>query len=134
MKKRITHLVLIIVLVACDQTKKESSENAEATKPIVVTAENFARAESDMYFAGHLKRPGAALGKMTHDREVASVDRQPVIRYNRDVLLSSGLFDLKAGPVTITIPDPGKRFISILVINEDHYNPIAEFGSGKYIL
>src|SRR5262245_17113675 len=133
MKKVTTAILLVLILADCNQSTKTSNDT-ETREPIVVTADNFARAESDMYFAGHLKRPGAALGKMTHDREVASVDHQPVIRYNRDVLLSSGLFDLKAGPVTITVPDPGKRFISILVINEDHYNPIAEFGSGKYIL
>lgn len=130
MKKMWLFLLSIAILSACDQASKSSRDN----KPMTVTADNFVRAETDMYFAGHLKRPGAALGKISHDREVASVDNQPVIRYNRDVLLSSGLFDLGAGPVTIKIPDPGNRFLSILVINEDHYDPFAEFGGGTYTL
>jgi hypothetical protein len=75
-----------------------------------------------------------SFGKLRHDREVASVDSQPVIRYNRDVLVSSGMFDLDAGPVTITLPDPAKRFMSILVVSEDHYNPIAAFGAGTHRL
>jgi hypothetical protein len=48
--------------------------------------------------------------------------------------VSSGVFDLEAGHITITLPDPGKRFQSILVVDEDHYNPIADFRSGTYRL
>lgn len=99
---------------------------------VPVTVDNFIRAESDGYMAGLLG--GAPLGTMHHQREIASVDEQPVIRYNRDVLLSSGVFDLEAGPVTITLPETGNRFMSILVISEDHYNPIAAFGGGTYRL
>ena len=38
-----------------------------------------------------------------------------MIRLNRDTLYSSAVFDLDAGPVTITLPDAGKRFMSMLV-------------------
>jgi hypothetical protein len=40
---------------------------------------------------------------------------------NRDTLGTVGVFDLDAGPVTITLPDPGERFMSMIVTNEDHY-------------
>ena len=49
---------------------------------------------------------------------------------NRDTLYSSALFDLDAGPVTITLPDAGKRFMSMQVINEDHYVPEVFYGAG----
>jgi len=108
---------------------------AHAQSPSVpVTVDNFVRAESDRYFAAGLQQAGGQLGALHHDRDVASVDSQPVIRYNRDVLVSHGVFDLDAGPVTITLPDSGKRFMSILVVSEDHYNPIAAFGAGTYTL
>ena len=42
---------------------------------------------------------------------------------NRDVLVSGAVFDLDAGPVTITLPDPGQRFMSMLAVDQDHYNP-----------
>ncbi len=29
--------------------------------------------------------------------------------------------DLDAGPISITLPDAGKRFRSMMVVNEDHY-------------
>ena len=40
---------------------------------------------------------------------------------NRDTLYSAAVFDLDAGPVSITLPDAGRRFLSMQVINEDHY-------------
>ena len=49
-----------------------------------------------------------------------------MIRLNRDTLYSSAVFDLDAGPVTITLPDAGKRFMSMQVINEDHYVPAVD--------
>ncbi|SOY71012.1 DUF1214 domain-containing protein [Cupriavidus taiwanensis] len=53
---------------------------------------------------------------------------------NRDTRYSSGVFDLDAGPVTITMPDPGKRFMALQVINEDHYVPNVFYGKGTYTL
>ncbi|WP_431242920.1 DUF1214 domain-containing protein [Flavobacterium sp. P21] len=50
------------------------------------------------------------------------IDNQTVIRANRDVLYSSGVFDLDAGPVTITLPNPGKRFMSMQTIDQDQYS------------
>ena len=69
-----------------------------------------------------------------HRREPARIDNQTVIRLNRDTLYSSALFDLDAGPVEITLPDAGKRFMSLQVINEDHYVPEVIYGAGNYIL
>ena len=39
-----------------------------------------------------------------------SIDQQDVIRQNRDTLYGSGVFDLNAGPVTVTLPDRGQTF------------------------
>ena len=44
---------------------------------------------------------------------------------NRDTLYSSAVFDLEAGPVSITAPDPGKRFTSLVILDEDHYVRLA---------
>src|SRR5262249_14550463 len=41
------------------------------------------------------------------------------------------VFDLDAGPVTITLPDAGKRFMSMQVIDEDQYTPAVVYGEGK---
>jgi len=104
--------------------------NVASAPEVKVTRENFARAESDMYMAQRLKTGG--LGKLQHIREPMPIDQQGVIRPNRDTLYSSGVFDLDAGPVTITMPDAGKRFMSLAAINEDHYVSEAIYGKGTY--
>jgi len=100
---------------------------------VPVTVDNFIRAESDLYFGGILKDSGG-IGKFLHRREPARIDNQTVIRLNRDTLYSSAVFDLDAGPVTITMPDAGKRFMSTQVISEDHYVPEVVYGKGSYSL
>ncbi len=79
------------------------------------------RAESDLYFGNAIK-DAAGSGKFHHRREPAcrSIIR-PSFGSNRDTLYSAAVFDLDAGPVTITLPDAGERFMSLQVINEDHY-------------
>lgn len=96
-----------------------SQAGAEAAKP--VTVDNFARAESDLYFGNAVKDSGGKTGSFNHHREPMAIDHQAVIRANRDTLYSSAVIDLDAGPVTITLPDAGKRFRSLQIINEDHY-------------
>jgi hypothetical protein len=92
---------------------------ALAQSPILVTPHNFVEAETDMYFGKFVS--DGALGKFVHTREPAPIDQQSVIRMNRDTIYSQGVFDLDAGPVTVTMPDAGKRFMSLQVIDEDHY-------------
>lgn len=105
---------------------------AHAQTPKPVTVDNFARAESDMYFAANAKDGG--FGEIAHHRSPIDIDHQAVIRVNRDTLYSYGLFDLDAGPVTITMPNAGKRFMSMQVINEDHYVPNVFYGAGTHTL
>ncbi|WP_198389847.1 DUF1214 domain-containing protein (plasmid) [Sinorhizobium medicae] len=103
-----------------------------AADPILVNSDNFVRAESDLYFSGIVANGG--FGKFDHTREMAPLDKQTVIRLNRDTLYSSAVFDLDAGPVTINVPDTGTRFVSLLVIDEDHYAHGVYYGPGSYTL
>ncbi|MCP4620141.1 MAG: DUF1254 domain-containing protein [Bradyrhizobium sp.] len=100
---------------------------------VPVTVDNFTRAESDLYMGNAIKDAGG-IGKLHHNREPAQIDKQLVIRMNRDTLYSSVVFDLDAGPATITIPDAGKRFMSLQVISEDHYVPNVFYGAGSHTL
>lgn len=107
---------------------------AQANGPAAarVTVDNFAQAESDRYMAAIAKRYG--VGRLEHNRQVASIDQQTVIRLNRDTLYSVGVFDLEAGPLTLTLPDSGKRYLSLQVINEQHYVPAVFYGAGTHRL
>src|SRR5688572_25934740 len=126
MKTKLTPLALGLMLGV--------SLTLHAADTIPVTVDNFVRAESDLYFGGILKDGGGGMGKFNHRREVARIDNQTVIRLNRDTLYSSALFDLDAGPVTITLPEAGKRFRSMQVINEDHYTPMVIYSPGAHTL
>lgn len=48
----------------------------------------FARAESDLYFSGIVRN--GSFGKQDHTREPVPIDKQTIIRINRDTLYSSG--------------------------------------------
>ena len=100
--------------------------------PVLVSADNFTRAESDLYFSNIVKDGG--FGKFTHIRELTPLDKQLVVRSNRDTLYSAGVFDLDAGPVTVSLPEPGGRFMSMQVITEDHYVPAVFYGQGEHTL
>jgi hypothetical protein len=121
----VRHLVLAAIIAVSAPATFASA--ATAAEP--VTIDNFVRAESDLYFSNIVKDGG--FGKFTHRREPAAIDNQTVIRLNRDTLYSAAIFDLDAGPVTITLPDAGKRFMSLLAINEDHYVPAVSYGGAS---
>jgi len=99
------------------------------TAPIV-TEDNFISAETDNYFADFVRDGG--FGKLSHKRELAPIDHQTVVRLNRDTLYSFGVFDLDAGPLTVTLPDTTGRFMSLLLISEDHYNPATYYNAGPH--
>src|ERR1700742_4577378 len=125
--KLFINLLAATIAVVC-----QAQAQSPKVTPVPVTVDNFIRAESDLYAANLEKTSG--LGKLEHRREPARIDNQTVIRLNRDTLYSSGVFDLDAGPVTITMPDAGKRFMSMQVINEDHYVPNVFYGAGTHVL
>lgn len=128
MKTTTTFAMLIsMASVAIAQT----SPAADTAVP--VTVDNFVRAESDIYFSAVALKDGG-FGKFTHKRELSPIDDQKVIRQNRDTLYSVAVFDLDAGPVTVTMPDAGKRFMSMQVISEDQYTWPATYSAGPRTL
>jgi hypothetical protein len=99
---------------------------------IPVNVQNFVRAESDMQFKGYAEKAGG-VGTLLHLREPYSVENQTTIRGNRDTLYSVGVFDLNE-PVTIVKPESPNRFQSLLVIDQDHFNPVLKHGAGEVTL
>ncbi|SKR82026.1 Protein of uncharacterised function (DUF1254) [Mycobacteroides abscessus subsp. abscessus] len=131
------------VLVGCSPSPRPPADGEAASSApfpdrrtpdgaIIVTPDNFARAETDLYFGNIVKDGG--FGTFHHIRELSPLDRQLVIRQNRDTLYSSAVFDLDAGPVSISTPDPGQRFMSLQLITEDHYVPAVFYGKGQHTI
>jgi hypothetical protein len=84
-----------------------------------VNVDNFARAETDRMFASILADSGG-VNRWMHVRTPTPLDHQPVIRMNRDTLYSGAVVDL-TDEATLTLPDAAGRYISAMVVNENHY-------------
>ena len=84
-----------------------------------VNVDNFVRAETDRMFSD-LQRDAGGVNRFLHNRAPAAVDQQTVIRLNRDTLYSFAVVDLSQG-ATLSMPDAGRRYVSAMVVNEDHY-------------
>ena len=97
---------------------------------IRVNADNFARAETDRMFHD-LQASAGGIGRLLHHREPASIDDQTVIRLNRDTLYSFAVVDAAAG-ATLTLPEHGDRYLSAMVVNEDHFVDAIFHDPGDY--
>jgi hypothetical protein len=86
---------------------------------ITVTTDNFVRAESNRMLLGLQTQAGGS-NRWRHLREPATLDEQTVIRMNRDTLYSMAVVNISEG-ATVTVPDAGGRYLSVMVVNQDHY-------------
>lgn len=139
----LSFLAISLVAAGCQQ-KQEPAPAPAAEVPAavaeptpkpgstLVNADNFGRAETDLAFAGMVGTGG--FGKLDHNRELTPLDKQVVVRQNRDTLYSGGVFDLDAGPVTITMPEAGGRFMSIQVFDQDQYTHQVGYKPGRYVI
>ncbi|WP_223403053.1 DUF1214 domain-containing protein [Occultella gossypii] len=95
-----------------------------------VNSDNFARAETDRMFHD-LQESAGGIGRFVHNRVPAAIDHQTVIRLNRDTLYSFAVVDAGAG-ASLTLPEAGGRYLSAMVVNEDHYVDAIFHDPGEY--
>ena len=105
------------------------SRETDSTK---VTVANFVRAETDHMIRVNMQAFDIGIGTLMHVRNPTTPDNQPVIRMNQDTLYSATVLDL-AKPVTLTLPEAGGRYMSMHVVNQDHYM-FVEAKPGTYEL
>ncbi len=84
-----------------------------------VTVDNFVRAETDRML-NDLTATAGGINRWHHNRVPTPLDEQTVVRMNRDTLYSVAVVDLADG-ATVTVPDSGDRYASLMVVNQDHY-------------
>ena len=99
---------------------------------IHVNVDNFVRAETDRMFAD-LQRDTGGINRILHNREPASVERQTVVRLNRDTLYSFAVVDLAEG-ATLRLPDHGDRYVSAMVVNQHHHVNAIHHEPGEHHL
>lgn len=102
---------------------------ATTADAVKVTADNYVRAESDVQMKGYAEAMDA-FGKFAVNRKHYAVDNQVTVRGNRDTIYMFGTFDLTS-PLTITMPDPEDRYMSLQLINQDHSIPPSIYGPTK---
>lgn len=101
-------------------------------REIPVTIDNFIRAATDIELAKYVALAGG-VNRFYHFREPTPVDAQPTIQMNRDTLYSTAVVDISEG-ATLTLPDAGDRYMSAMIVNQDHYINEVFHGGGAYTL
>jgi hypothetical protein len=100
---------------------------------VKVTPETYVRAESDRQFGVVVKMAGG-VNRFYHFRRPTPLDKQNVVRMNRDTLYSMGVVDTTKG-ATITVPElPNDRYASVYLADNDHYCPFVIYNSGTHEL
>ena len=122
---RVVVKIPLILICLAGSAAAQGNDNS----PVLVNVHNFVRAETDHYFGGMVK--GGGFGKLGRRRAPSSIDAQDVVRMNRDTLYSSGIIDLDAAPVTITLPDAGKRF-RFGWFSQDQYTTTVAYAPGRH--
>ncbi len=126
-KNRSYRLGTLIVSMACLLNLP-----ALAAESVVVNVDNFVRAETAAQFDRMLQLlPDAAINTFVHLRAPVALDSQNVIRMNRDTIYSAAITDISEG-ATLTVPNLGGRYMSVMVVNEDHYVNKVYDAAGNY--
>jgi hypothetical protein len=91
----------------------------DAGEKIAVTMDNYEDAESDLAFYNVTKLVG--MNTFFHFPTGAfDLDNQTVVRMNRDTYYSAAVIDTTQG-ATLTIPETNGRYLSVMVVQNDHY-------------
>jgi hypothetical protein len=114
---------LIAIAVAMPVGPARAAEHVDPT--------NYVRAESDYYM--QQRADAGMFGDFKCVKEPGSADDQIVVRMNRDVLFCWAILDLTE-PATVTLPDRGERYMSMRVINQDHYINLLTYEPGDYVI
>tara|TARA_B100001059_G_C17809509_1_gene571377 strand:- start:1016 stop:2047 length:1032 start_codon:yes stop_codon:yes gene_type:complete len=107
---------------------------ALASEPVIVNTDNFVKVETSIQFErGYNNLLNNNINTIAHFHQPLALDKQNVIRMNRDTLYSNSLIDISKG-ATVTIPETNGRYLSVMVINEDGYINKVIHGKGTYAL
>jgi hypothetical protein len=98
-----------------------------------VTPETYIRAETDRSLR-NIEKLAGGINRFYHIRAATPLDKQTIVRMNRDTLYSGAVVDTARG-ATITLPQPDAgRYMSVLVIDNDHYAPMVIYEPGTHQL
>ncbi len=128
----LTFLIAIVSGPARAQNFDTTVDQLADSREIRVTVDNFIRAATDIEFGKYVALAGG-VNRFYHFGEMMPVDNQTTVSANRDTLYSAAIVDISEG-ATFTLPDVGDRYMSAMVINQDHYLNEVFHGGGTYTL
>ena len=100
---------------------------------VTVTSDTYIRAESDRQFSLIAKMAGG-VNRFFHFRNPTPLDKQNIVRMNKDTLYSMAVVDTSQG-ATITVPElPEDRYVSVYLVDNDHYTPFVIYTAGTHEL
>ena len=135
MKTIMIALLGVVLAFATNTNAQTGTDDPGATadlREVPITVDNFVRAATDIEFEKYVSLAGG-VNRFFHFREPTPVDNQTTIRMNRDTLYSAAVVDISEG-ATLKLPGVGDRYMTAMVINQDHYINKVFDGGGTYIL
>lgn len=99
----------------------------------LVTRETYIRAETDRQF-GIVAKMAGGVNKVFHFRRPTPLDKQNIVRMNRDTLYSMAVVDTSQGATISVPPIPSGRYASVYLADNDHYCPFVIYDSGTHAL
>jgi hypothetical protein len=112
---RTYHRIVLALAGALLLTKAQVFAQDSASN-VTVTQETYCRAETDRAMANFAKLAGG-VNRWFHYRSVTPLDKQTVVRMNKDTLYSGAVVDTSKG-ATITVPEIADgRYFSVLQVN-----------------
>ena len=128
MHSKLSVMLFILCLLPSSGFANTSTDSGE----IAITVDNFVRAASDYELSKYESLAGG-VNRFLHFREPTPIVKQSTVRMNRDTLYSTAVIDISEG-ATVTLPDAGDRYMSLMVVNQDHFINGVFSGGGSYTL
>lgn len=126
--------VIFTFLSACADNLGASSgtESVPTTALVPVMLENYKTAESDLAFSNVTKFVGT--NQWLHSpADALDLNRQTVVRMNRDTIYSGAVVNASEG-ASITLPEPDGRYMSAMVVQNDHYIDQVFKSPGEHVI
>jgi hypothetical protein len=98
-----------------------------------LAAEAYPCAVSEPSSFHGIRAPGS-LGRFLHRREPILLDPRAAPGAERAALYSIAVFDLSAGPVAVTLPDAGRRQMTLTAMDERHALQTVYHGAGRHLI
>jgi len=127
-----TALALLPLAVSAVEPTGDRVSAVVDAATVPVTVNNFVAADTAGHFGRFIKMAGG-INKLVSFREPTPIDKQSVVRMNRDTLYSFAVVDISKG-AKLTLPKTDGRYNSAAIVNENEYTNKVFYEPGTHKL